>query len=107
MSESGIIDVFVMYGPTAKDVSRQFSALTGTTALPPKWAIAYHQCRWNYNNVEDVREVDANFDTHDLPYDTIWLDIEHTDDKRYVRPSAAERWKVLTLMPLSATQILH
>ncbi len=27
--------------------------------------------------------VDAGFDAHDLPYDVIWLDIEHTDGKRY------------------------
>jgi alpha 1,3-glucosidase len=29
-----------------------------------------------------VREVDAGFDSHDIPYDVIWLDIEHTDGKR-------------------------
>jgi len=27
--------------------------------------------------------VDAGFDEHDIPYDVIWLDIEHTDGKRY------------------------
>ena len=27
--------------------------------------------------------MDSNFDVHDIPYDTIWLDIEHTNDKRY------------------------
>ena len=27
--------------------------------------------------------VDAKFDENDIPYDVIWLDIEHTDGKRY------------------------
>jgi hypothetical protein len=27
--------------------------------------------------------VDAGFDDHDIPMDVIWLDIEHTDGKRY------------------------
>lgn len=27
--------------------------------------------------------MDAGFDEHDIPYDYIWLDIEHTDGKRY------------------------
>ena len=27
--------------------------------------------------------MDANFDNHDIPYDVIWLDIEHTDGKRW------------------------
>ena len=28
--------------------------------------------------------VDAGFDAHDVPYDVLWLDIEHTDGKRYM-----------------------
>jgi len=30
-----------------------------------------------------VKAVDAGFDRHNIPYDVIWLDIEHTDGKRY------------------------
>ncbi|XP_061786437.1 neutral alpha-glucosidase AB isoform X2 [Nerophis lumbriciformis] len=83
ISESGIIDVFIMLGPTPKDVFAQYASLTGTQAFPPLAALAYHQCRWNYNDQEDVQSVDAGFDEHDIPYDFIWLDIEHTDGKRY------------------------
>ncbi|GCB81451.1 hypothetical protein scyTo_0021839, partial [Scyliorhinus torazame] len=83
ISESGIIDVFVLLGPSPFDVFRQYASLTGTQALPPLFAIGYHQCRWNYNDEDDVRSVDAGFDEHDIPYDVIWLDIEHTDGKRY------------------------
>ena len=28
-------------------------------------------------------EVDSKFDEYDIPYDVIWLDIEHTDQKKY------------------------
>ena len=45
--------------------------------------MGYHQCRWNYKDQEDVSAVDAGFDAHDIPYDVLWLDIEHTDGKRY------------------------
>ncbi|XP_032872363.1 neutral alpha-glucosidase AB-like isoform X2 [Amblyraja radiata] len=83
MSESGIIDVFVMLGPSPFDVFKQYTSLTGTQALPPLFAIAYHQSRWNYNDESDVQAVDDGFDQHDIPYDVIWLDIEHTDGKRY------------------------
>lgn len=48
------------------------------------FGISYHQCRWNYNDQDDVKQVDAGFDEHDLPYDVIWLDIEHTDNKKYM-----------------------
>lgn len=47
------------------------------------FSIAYHQCRWNYNDQDDVAAVHAGFDEHDIPIDVIWLDIEHTDGKRY------------------------
>ncbi|GAA93397.1 glycoside hydrolase family 31 protein [Mixia osmundae IAM 14324] len=83
MSESGILDLFVFLGPTSDDVFSQYSALTGTTALPQLFAIAYHQCRWNYQTQEDVLEVSAKFDEHDIPMDVIWLDIEYAEDHKY------------------------
>ena len=46
------------------------------------FALGYHQCRWNYRNEADALAVDAAFDEHNIPYDVMWLDIEHTDGKR-------------------------
>ena len=46
------------------------------------FALGYHQCRWNYRDEADTLAVDAAFDQHNIPYDVIWLDIEHTDGKR-------------------------
>jgi len=83
MSESGIFDLFMMRGPSAADVLSQYASLTGTQALPPMFALAYHQCRWNYRDEPDVYQVDSQFEAHDFPYDVLWLDIEHTDGKRY------------------------
>ena len=45
--------------------------------LPPRLA-----CRWNYKDEADVDAVDAGFDGHHIPYDVLWLDIEHTNGKR-------------------------
>lgn len=57
--------------------------MTGRPQLPQRFATAYHQCRWNYNSETDVSEVDDGFDRNGIPYDVLWLDIEHTDGKRY------------------------
>ncbi|KAI8875614.1 glycoside hydrolase family 31 protein [Backusella circina FSU 941] len=83
ISEAGVLDVFVFFGPTTKDILRQYTALTGTLAMPQMFSLGYHQCRWNYINTRDVLEVDSKFDEFDMPYDVIWLDIEYTDDKKY------------------------
>jgi hypothetical protein len=85
IAESGVLDLFLLAGPTPLSVSRQLAAVAGTTALPQYFALGYHQCRWNYRDEDDVREVDAGFDAHAIPYDVLWLDIEHTDGKRCVR----------------------
>jgi len=83
MSESGIVDVMLLPGPTPTKAFGQYAGLTGTTPLPPRFALGYHQCRWNYNDEDDVRYVHGQFEALDIPYDVLWLDIEHTDGKRY------------------------
>ncbi|KAL0274187.1 UNVERIFIED_CONTAM: hypothetical protein PYX00_006669 [Menopon gallinae] len=83
MSESGIIDAFILMGPSPDTVQHQYATLTGTTPLPQMFSLAYHQCRWNYNDQDDVQNVAQGFDDHDIPMDVMWLDIEHTDGKKY------------------------
>jgi mannosyl-oligosaccharide alpha-1,3-glucosidase len=83
ISESGLMDLFVFLGPRPQDISKAYSELTGTTAMPQEFAIGYHQCRWNYVSDDDVKEVDRKMDRYSIPYDVIWLDIEYTDEKKY------------------------
>ena len=82
-SESGLLDIYVFLGPRPEDVTKAYGELTGYTQLPQQFAIAYHQCRWNYVTDEDVKDVDRKFDKAKIPYDVIWLDIEYTDEKKY------------------------
>lgn len=110
LSESGLIDFFMFSGveparaqpasalstvpaqsahamatsnPGLASVYYDYSLLTGFTALPPLFALGYHQCRWNYRDEKDVAAVESKFEELDYPMDVIWLDIEHTDGKRY------------------------
>jgi len=83
MSETGVLDLLLVPGPRPSDAFRQYTSLTGAPFMPPQFSIAYHQCRWNYKSTEDVLAVQDGFDKHDIPFDVIWLDIEHTDAKKY------------------------
>lgn len=83
VSESGILDTFILPGPTPEDVFAQYARLTGAPVLPAHWALGYHQCRWNYISSEDVRVVQQRFDDDDFPVDVFWLDIEYAEEHKY------------------------
>ncbi|KAG7277088.1 hypothetical protein CRUP_031301 [Coryphaenoides rupestris] len=72
------------------DPTQQTSSPKYTPNLPqvppspaPLFSLGYHQSRWSYRDEADVRAVDAGFDLHHIPYDAVWLDIDHTHGKRY------------------------
>ena len=83
IAESGILDLFIMTGKSPKHISELYSTLTGSQNLPALFALGYHQCRWNYMDTGEVSQVVDGLEKHDIAADVIWLDIEHTDDKRY------------------------
>lgn len=82
-SESGIVDLIIIIKKDPVSVNQQFSAITGNVQLPQLFSLGYHQCRWNYNDVDDVLDVSLKFDEFEIPYDVIWLDIEYTENKKY------------------------
>jgi alpha 1,3-glucosidase len=75
--------VFFLLGSKPTDIFNSFTKLTGRPQLPQLFSLGYHQCRWNYNDQDDVENVNQKFDEYDIPYDVLWLDIEHTDQKKY------------------------
>ncbi|KAI8822195.1 glycosyl hydrolases family 31-domain-containing protein, partial [Fimicolochytrium jonesii] len=83
MSEDGVIDLVFFFGKSALEVSRSYAELTGSQQLPQRFALGYHQCRYSYMNTSDVLAVDSGFDEHSIPYDVMWLDIDHTSGMRY------------------------
>ena len=82
MSEGGYIDVFVFSG-APRDVVGGFTALTGRPQLVPYWALAFHQCRWGYMTAKEIVEVSEGLDGILMPHDVLWLDLDHTDDRKY------------------------
>lgn len=79
----GLVDLFFFPGPTPSMVEKQHASITGSTLMPPYFSLGHNQCRWNYRSTKDCLSVDEGFDKHNLPYDVLWLDIEHTDKKKY------------------------
>ena len=51
--------------------------------MTQRFALGYHQCRYSYIDEKDVKEVNAMFNELEIPMDVLWLDIGHTNEKRY------------------------
>lgn len=83
MSEAGNLEFFIMSSATPENFSRKLACLTGKPQLPPLWALGFHQCKWNYMSEEELLDVSANMTKHSIPCDSVWLDIEYADGKRY------------------------
>jgi alpha-glucosidase len=60
----------------------RYTALTGRPALPPRWALGYHQSRWGYRHDRHVRAVLEGFRSAGVPLSAVHLDIDYMDGYR-------------------------
>ena len=72
-AHSGEMDLYLIEGPSVREVLERFTALVGRMALPPRWSLGHHQCRWSYMNDEEVRQIAAEFRERDIPTCAIYL----------------------------------
>ena len=73
---------YVFAGPEMPVVLTDFSWLTGRAALPPLWALGYHQCRWSEYSQDQVEAIGQRHRDDGVPCDALWLDIEYMDGYR-------------------------
>ncbi|MFW6252461.1 MAG: TIM-barrel domain-containing protein [bacterium] len=76
------LSLFLCPGPDLSEVVRQYSGLTGTMELPPKWALGFHQSRYSYMNESEVWDLVSTFRTRRIPLDAVYLDIHYMEGYR-------------------------
>ncbi|MFC4267281.1 glycoside hydrolase family 31 protein [Polaribacter marinivivus] len=82
-AQGGEMNYYFIYGPQMSDVVANYTDLTGKPhALPPLWALGYHQCKWSYYPENNVKEVTSKFRELQIPCDAIYLDIDYMDGFR-------------------------
>lgn len=77
--ESGPLNVILIPGPGPKEVLSRYSKLTGTTPMPPDWALGLHQSRYSYRNEKEVLAIAQQYVERDIPLSSIHLDIHYMD----------------------------
>jgi alpha-glucosidase len=78
----GDLVYYVILGPTPRELLDRYTALTGRTPMPPRWALGNQQSRWSYMSADEVRAIAAEFRTRDIPCDVLYLDIDYMDGYR-------------------------
>ena len=51
--------------------------------MPQLFSLGFHQSRWSYKSSKEVKSISKRLDRELIPHDSIWLDIDHTDDRLY------------------------
>ncbi|MBC7233360.1 MAG: glycoside hydrolase family 31 protein [Chloroflexi bacterium] len=82
LADGGELCYYFFYGPALTTVLERYTELTGRMALPPLWALGYHQSRWSYYPDSKVREIARLFREHRIPCDALYLDIHYMDGYR-------------------------
>jgi alpha-glucosidase len=76
-AEGGPADIYILYGPSAKQVLKTYAWLTGPTPLPPLWTLGFQQSRYSYMTQARVLEVADRLRKDKIPSDAIYLDIDY------------------------------
>ncbi len=76
-AEGGPADIYILYGPSAKEVLKSYAWLTGPTPLPPLWTLGFQQSRYSYMTQARVLEVAERLRKDKIPSDAVYLDIDY------------------------------
>jgi len=83
LSERGNLECYLFISHSNALHFKSLANVFGHCAMPQYFALGYHQCRWSYKDQADVMHVNGKFNEHEIPCDSITLDIDHTDGCRY------------------------
>jgi alpha-glucosidase len=80
--EAGDLNLHFIAGPSPEEVLKRYHQLTGTTSLPPRWALGLQQCRYSYYPEHELLAVADNYRKRNIPCDVLYLDIHYMDRYR-------------------------
>ncbi len=97
-AEDGDLDLYIIFGPAMRDVVARYTALTGRTAMPPRWSLSYSGSTMQYTDAPDASARLAGFldltEEHGIPCRSFHMSSGYTliGDRRYVFTWNRERF---------------
>ncbi|XP_068261886.1 sucrase-isomaltase, intestinal isoform X1 [Nyctibius grandis] len=75
----GILDFYMVLGPTPELVVQQYTALIGRPVMPPYWSLGFQLCRYGYRNDSEIAQLVEGMKAAGIPYDVQYADIDHME----------------------------
>ncbi|NWH27846.1 MGA protein, partial [Grus americana] len=75
----GILDFYMVLGPTPELVVQEYTALIGRPVMPPYWALGFQLCRYGYKNDTEIAELVEGMKAANIPYDVQYADIDYME----------------------------
>uniref|UniRef100_A0A8B9T9B9 P-type domain-containing protein n=1 Tax=Anas platyrhynchos TaxID=8839 RepID=A0A8B9T9B9_ANAPL len=75
----GILDFYMVLGPTPESVVQEYTALIGRPVLPPYWALGFQLCRYGYADDKEVAQLVEEMKAARIPYDVQYTDIDYME----------------------------
>ncbi|KAM5206069.1 putative maltase-glucoamylase 2 [Hipposideros larvatus] len=77
----GILDFYMVLGPTPELVAQQYTELIGRPAMVPYWALGFQLSRYGYRNATEISDLYDKMMAAQVPYDVQHVDIDYMDRK--------------------------
>ncbi|XP_075810057.1 putative maltase-glucoamylase 2 [Microtus pennsylvanicus] len=77
----GILDFYMVLGPTPELVTQQYTQLVGRPAMPPYWALGFQLSRYGYESDDEIASLYDAMVAAQIPYDVQHVDIDYMTRK--------------------------
>ena len=74
VDDTALLDFYLIYGPSLKEILPRYTAITGTPGVPPKWSFGLWMGRISYNQQAQVEAVAKQLRAHRIPCDIVHID---------------------------------
>uniref|UniRef100_A0A8B9VXZ9 alpha-glucosidase n=1 Tax=Anas zonorhyncha TaxID=75864 RepID=A0A8B9VXZ9_9AVES len=75
----GILDFYMVLGPTPELVVQEYTELIGRPVMPPYWSLGFQLCRYGYRNDSEISQLVEEMKAANIPYDVQYVDIDHME----------------------------